>query len=743
MSPNPEFSAVSASQSRESLASSIANSEVARQRLNPRSNDLEDADTFILREASRSQFARQQRYMTTLKSSQKIRSSLPPHSLPSKRRDSSSSSISRTHYNPMPNSAAGGTSRFHSLSKLPSATNIPSSVVASSSIIPLPVNHPSLSTHNGHFQKQRVSSGSNSSSSSSSSSGNNNNNNSNIAATQQQSPSLATPRSLPAYPREHSISTPQLSPPAFLRSLNDIFFAKFCVDELFSKTMREQLVRRIQESTVMFDSDSLRTIIEDISSPVKSTRLNLDAVGQWRLSAMDRTSPNHCPSVIDHIFLINLNVMCFDQNYTRMCLGRFCADPICTDAHSEFISEQDRAKAFRRLINIVLNEGLRIRLITAEQKMLIRSRLVKNFVSNDDRIMVVRELAVLCLLAQSDRYRDLALHSLLRIGDNWASLSAEFPSCTIDSSAGEDDINLDPDKVHRKAVAVANNPFLRSYLSVLNLDIGISRAEHDGLLRLWLDIAAPPSCSTTSTLTLPALLNLFISCTETQISAVLPGQSTRSSGPHHSRVEEIEDAALQLAQRLGFTWEMGDRPAPNLAQLCMALVMELGSVFDKFVTVDRSKGGAPEADSDAKEIGQLDDKPFMCWSRVCRSVIRFERAKKRFLPALLLTYLQVKSEALLSNSKHAVNVFQPDMFLAIALDLLTEYRKRRPDYEAITLSSDGQLRPVLGPDRCPIQLGRNAREEIGSEFDRIYCWVDKLFPHTLHIRSKLDVSQSK
>ncbi|ORX65852.1 hypothetical protein DL89DRAFT_260705 [Linderina pennispora] len=58
----------------------------------------------------------------------------------------------------------------------------------------------------------------------------------------------------------------------FLRTLNDLFFSKFCVDELFYREFREQLVKRIQESTYRYDPEDLQDILDDVSEACKSTR---------------------------------------------------------------------------------------------------------------------------------------------------------------------------------------------------------------------------------------------------------------------------------------------------------------------------------------------------------------------------------------------------------------------------------------------------------------------------------------
>ncbi|KAJ2333525.1 hypothetical protein GGI00_002290 [Coemansia sp. RSA 2681] len=58
----------------------------------------------------------------------------------------------------------------------------------------------------------------------------------------------------------------------YLRALNDLFFAKFCVDELFYREFRELLVKRVQDSTYRYDPEDLQDILDDLAEACKSTR---------------------------------------------------------------------------------------------------------------------------------------------------------------------------------------------------------------------------------------------------------------------------------------------------------------------------------------------------------------------------------------------------------------------------------------------------------------------------------------
>ncbi|KAJ2352344.1 hypothetical protein IWW50_004452 [Coemansia erecta] len=512
----------------------------------------------------------------------------------------------------------------------------------------------------------------------------------------------------------------------YLRALNELFFGKFCVDELFYREFREQLVKRVQESTFRYGPDDLQDILDDVVEACKSTRLNLDVVSQWRLNYFTR---DQTASVIDHIFLTNANVMTYDAKHTSVCLDVFCADPLCSEIHAGRVTEEDKAKAFRRVLNVVLNEALRVRLLSKEQKTAVRARLVKSVFATEDRVNAVRELAVLAMLAQDERHRDVAAYAVARVGQAWT------PSDTSVTDVDED-CNLDPDMVYRKALGVINNAYLESVLDVRRLGMSISVDEVARLRELW---------SRNSTrvpeprvVTLPMLLHLLVHCSEGELQEALPQAGVSlaalakadAAGPS-GRIEQIEDAALQIVQNLGLAWELGDNPPRDLRQFCMVLLLDLGSVLTMFVVADAPPAPADAGDSDAREIGVVEDGLFAKWWDVCDAVVRFERARRRVYPALLVMYIKIASEKLLAQKAD----FDPELFLGMVVELLTEMRKRRPDYEAIVQTADGRLADADAAAAPKRALDRRTREDIGSEFDRLFAWVDQQLPQTNHVRS--------
>ncbi|KAJ2604033.1 hypothetical protein GGH99_003569 [Coemansia sp. RSA 1285] len=537
---------------------------------------------------------------------------------------------------------------------------------------------------------------------------------------------------------------PSVDARGYLRALNDIFFGKFCVDELFYREFRERLVSRIQQSTYRYDPADLKDILDDVSEACKSTRLNLDAVSQWRLNYFTR---DQSASVIDHIFLINANVMSYDPKYTSVCLDTYCADPLCSEIHAGRVTEEDKAKAFRRTLNVVLNEALRVRLVSKDQKAAIRMRLVKSIFAAEDRITAIRELAVLIMLAQDDRHKDLVSYALNNCGKPWLQSDASITDV-------DEDCNLDPDMVYRKALGTINNAYLESVLDVRRLGMSISVDEVTKLRELWGRNSARVPDS--KVLTLPMLLHLLVHCSESELQEALPqaGVSIAAmakageAGGLSGRIEQVEDAALQIVQNLGLAWELGDNPPRDLRQFCMVLLLDLGSVFSTLLVPESSSSAPDTADSDTREIGVVEDGLFAKWWDICDALIKFERASRRFYAAFLVTFVKASSEKLLGQKAD----FDPELFLTMVAELLTEYRKRRPDYEAIVLTSDGRLSNTAGAESTNSSrssgsgdavaqkkigkvLDRRTREDIGSEFDRLFAWVDQQIPASNRVRS--------
>ncbi|OLY84544.1 hypothetical protein AYI68_g1291 [Smittium mucronatum] len=482
--------------------------------------------------------------------------------------------------------------------------------------------------------------------------------------------------------------------------------------------IRDALIRRIQDNSYRARPDELQDVLSEVIESCKSTKLNLDAVVQWKLGRLDHTTES---SVIDHLFLMNMNIMGYDIKYSRSCVEKYCHDPLCCDIHKDSISEYDKARAFRRVLNIIMNEAIRAQILKKDQKVLIRARLVKSHFIIDDRIGVIREMALLIMLGQTDRYKGLAIYGIVNAGIPWS------PPPEIASDLDRE-CSLDPEKVYRKAVSASFSPFMESILDVKRLGLGVTNSEVSSLLGLWVHVVSVPGM--VKKLTIPMLLHILVHCSENELQKSLSEAAMRDGLQIQAdRINQIEDAALQAVQNLGLAWELGDNPPKDLRQLCMALVMDVGSTLSKFVI--RETSFSQPSSNDSVEIGFVEDGLFNTWFDTCNLFVRTERARKGFLISLLLSYLSITSERLLSQKAD----FNPEMYLTIMLELLTEFRKRRPNYKAICISPDRSLVDSRDVDGKPIELDRTTKESIGSEFDRLYAWVDPNIPVANRVRS--------
>ncbi|PVU93312.1 hypothetical protein BB561_003349 [Smittium simulii] len=495
----------------------------------------------------------------------------------------------------------------------------------------------------------------------------------------------------------------KMNPQRFMHMIQECFFSRFTNDELFYFEFKEATLKRLQDNAHRSSPEDLQDILYEVVEACRSTRLNLDAVVQWKLGRLDHTTES---SVIDHIFVINVNIMCYDIRYSKICVERFCVDPLCCELHSENVAEYDKARAFLRVLNTVLNEAIRAKVITKDQKSKIRSRLAKSHFTVEDRIAIIREIALLIMLGQTDRFKDLATFGVQNVGIPWSP-----PPEILNDNDRE--CSLDPDKVFQKVNIVAASPFLETILDVKRLGLGVTSREYERLLSLWENINS--QSNTSKKLTIPMLLHILVHCNESELQKVLSEAALKDNAEIQTdRVNQLEDSALQAVQNLGLAWELGDNPPRDYRQLCMAIILDLGSILSKFVIKEKMQHHPNSIDY--LEIGPIED----TWFETCTLFIRQERMKKGFLISLLISYLSITSERLLSQKAD----FNPEIFLVISLELLMEFRKRRPNYNAITINSEKIFTQIRDPEGRPVDLDRSTKESIGSDFDRTFLWVE-------------------
>ncbi|PVV04487.1 hypothetical protein BB560_001007 [Smittium megazygosporum] len=523
------------------------------------------------------------------------------------------------------------------------------------------------------------------------------------------------------HPR-YNASTPKMNPQKFMHILNENLFSRFANEELFYQDLKESIIKRVHDNAHRSNYEDLQDITYEVLEACRSTKLNLDAVVQWKLGRLDHSIES---SVIDHIFLIHINIMCYDPKYSRTCIEKFCVDPLCCDLHRDFISEYDKARSFLRTINIILNEAVRTRILSKDQKASIRSRLGKSHFSIEDRTAVIREMALLIMLGQTDRYKDLSIEGIKNVGLQWSP-----PLDLLNDLDAE--CSLDPDKVLKKANFVSSNPFLESILNVKKLGLGITNSEYDRLHHLWKTTV--PQASESEKFTIPMLLHILVHSSESDLQKAVSEAAIKDGLEiQPDRINQIEDLALQAVQNLGLAWELGDNPPRDLRQFCMAIILDLGTILHQFIIKDQSTRRPDSMCIDSVELIDLDDSLFGSWFETCTLFARHEKVKKSFLIFLLFSHISITSERLLSQKAD----FNPEIFLVVVLELLTEFRKRRPNYNAICINADYNFISPRDVDGKPIEIARANRESIGTDFDRLYSWINSNFPQTNRIRQLL------
>ncbi|OMJ09451.1 hypothetical protein AYI69_g10657 [Smittium culicis] len=451
----------------------------------------------------------------------------------------------------------------------------------------------------------------------------------------------------------------------------------------------------------------------------------------WTISQLEY---NGYGSVTDFIFLLNANIIKFDAKHNIYCLERLCISPICTKLHSSEINEFDKARAFRRLLNIVLNEALRYKMISKEQKDKIRLRIVGKYIELEDRISVLREMSSVILMNLDEKLVEFSKYALLNIGVDWEQR---------EPSNDDEECSLDSKKVYERAITVQQNQYLTNILDVKRLNIGLSDEEIGSVLELWrrsandsdinnntlvsissnegtrnsqnnngehlssepysprsfdnnkknlqsYQILTKKKIFNRKSVSLLMLLHVLVYYSEIDLERYFfypsYGDESYLASNKISRVAQIEEIALQAVMSFGLTWDLSNNPPKDLKMLCMSTLLGLGSVFSKLVVSVESGRGKETNLADLEEIdssisGNLYGiEIFSEWFDICSKLISYEQAKKSKI-ANLLVYLQISSERLVSQKSE----FNPELFLSLLLELLTEFRKMRPDYEPVVV----------------------------------------------------------
>ncbi|OLY85133.1 hypothetical protein AYI68_g681 [Smittium mucronatum] len=516
----------------------------------------------------------------------------------------------------------------------------------------------------------------------------------------------------------------------FLKTVNDVFLKRFCNDELLYSEVKTSMIKRIQNAAISARQEHLLHTLSRITNACRSSRLNLVSVSMWTISQLD----NHdCGSITDHIFLINANIMRFDPKYNVYCMIRHCISPLCSKLHVGEVSEIDKIRSFRRLLNISLNEALRYKLISKDQKVMIRCRVLKKYIDLQDRISIIREICSIIEMCLNDRLFEFSRFALLNVGTEWKPPS---PS----TSEEEDECSLDPKKVYEKALQVQQNPYLEKILDIKRLNIGLDQGEINSIRELW-NRSVGDNDTNSSTIinssptfdsdrnylnsnyyqygpdlsknaikqtvnnqieflnkpngpksvSLLMLLHILVYYSEIDLERHFYYPSSYdenhySSNNKNNRINQIEEVALQAVMSFGLTWDLSHNPPKDLRMLCMSALLGIGSVFSKLVVNVNENANKTISASDMSEVKFIFEKEvdsihvFDDWYSIIEKVIGFEHAKKSKI-ASLLVYLRITSERLVSQKPE----FNPELFLTLLLELLTEFRKMRPDYNPVVI----------------------------------------------------------
>ncbi|OMJ18294.1 hypothetical protein AYI70_g5433 [Smittium culicis] len=373
-------------------------------------------------------------------------------------------------------------------------------------------------------------------------------------------------------------------------------------------------------------------------------------------------------------------------------------------------------------------------MISKEQKDKIRLRIVGKYIELEDRISVLREMSSVILMNLDEKLVEFSKYALLNIGVDWEQR---------EPSDDDEECSLDSKKVYERAIDVQQNQYLTNILDVKRLNIGLSDEEVGSVLELWMRSANDSDINNNTLVSISSnegtrngqqnntdhyssepfsprsfdnnkknlqpyqivskkrifnrkrvsllmLLHVLVYYSEIDLERhfFYPsyGDDSYIASKKISRVAQIEEIALQAVMSFGLTWDLSNNPPKDLKMLCMSTLLGLGSVFSKLIVSVGSGRGKETNLADLEEIdssisGNLYGiEIFSEWFDICSKMISFEQSKKSKI-ANLLIYLQISSERLVSQKSE----FNPELFLSLLLELLTEFRKMRPDYEPVVV----------------------------------------------------------
>ncbi|KAJ1653387.1 hypothetical protein IWQ61_006478 [Dispira simplex] len=574
-------------------------------------------------------------------------------------------------------------------------------------------------------------------------------------------------------PTRHTSQQPQppVTPQTYEKAMWDLVFRKFCQEEVIFSGLKEQLLSRVHRNSAYAHPNELTRNLMTVGRAIRSVSLDLPAIAQWNLPRLAREKDM---AILDRLFLINLRIMVYDPAHDIVCSNPVCANPLCHFVHSPTYNTQDRASAFGCCLNLLLNDGMHHRLIDRDNKMSVRLTAMSSAQTPQQRVRYLRQIATLLLLSRQTGISEIALRGIDRLHYLAKDSSSETVNQvnmyhyanararlyeTPNPWLVHDLKGIDSKAIARLARMSISTPFLRAVYRLTPHDLDVDDMVYFSLLKcgqIQLDY-----WDQATQLTCPMLLHLFMSVPGKKLMDFMYQENLPQLRPLFTRkvterqrlapLDRIQEKVLARAHALGLLaiyQKGGDTLGNHLPDTddtallskvhgyCMHLSIEFAHLLSRMMFI-RSSERQGEIQfqpyfTDGYVIDEAGPATPTPWVEVFNKFMRAENIQRRVPPMLLTAYMAVASDLLYQRD----TVCDLELFLELVLALLTEFRKRRPDYEVVVTTPGGAL--VESPKDSSVlpQWDRLVREEIGGEFDRLYAEASRYMTQCIELRSR-------
>ncbi|KAJ1969055.1 hypothetical protein IWQ62_000871 [Dispira parvispora] len=564
---------------------------------------------------------------------------------------------------------------------------------------------------------------------------------------------------------------PPVTPQAYEKAMWDLVFRKFCQEEVIFSGLKDQLLSRVRRNSAYAHPNDLTRNLMTVGRAIRSVSLDLPAIAQWNLTRLAREKDM---AILDRLFLINLRIMVYDPAHDIVCSNPVCANPLCYFVHSPTHNTQDRASAFGCCLNLLLNDGMHHRLIDRDNKMSVRLTAMSSAQSPQQRVRYLRQIATLLLLSRQTGVSEIALRGIDRLHYLAKDSSSETVNQvntyhyantrarlyeTPNPWLVHDLKGIDSKAIARLARVSISAPFLRAVYRLTPNDLDVDDMVYFSLLKCgqthldYWDQAIQLTC--------PMLLHLFMSVPGKKLMDFMYQENLPQLRPLFTKkatelqrlapLNRIQEKVLTRAHALGLLAvyqkgadTLGNHPTDTddtmlLGKVhgsCMHLCIEFAHLLSRmmFIRSAERQGDVQFQPyfTDGYVIDEAGPATPTPWVEVFNKFMRAENIQRRVPPMLLTAYMAVASDLLHQRD----NICDLELFLELALALLTEFRKRRPDYEVVVTTPGGAL--VESPKDTSVlpQWDRLVREEIGGEFDRLYAEASRYMTQCTEIRSR-------